>query len=304
MPASGRYVVLSGKYRIRNQGGGLQPRPDGDTIKFEVDTPDVVRQLPRFNNVAPHISGSGAINLRLEVIDALETHFPSDGGRGPEVHQSMTLALEARDNLVTMLGFTHVVFNEDSTVKSADSFTVDGHILANGVEGNGRVVGFAYAGRDLPKPNGERLRLGKPLMDKSANIKLLNKGLAYATLYQTMPIELILHARDLTHKARAKKIGVFGSEDVGVSKSTTVANLAALQKLVLLPKLFRRLADFFVITGDSLRDFDAWVREDPKRDDRMILPSSEVGNLHDLYEVVGGKRLKLQFNPEDMQVLE
>lgn len=303
MPEDGRYVVLTGKFQIRNTGGGQQPRPDGDTVKFIVDTPDLVKKLPRFGSLPPKINKSGGVNLRLEVIDALETHYPTDGGRGPEVHQSKGLAHDARDTLLELLGFSEVEFNQDSTVKSANEFLVDGFILANGVEGNGRVVGFANAGNRPPKPNGKRIRLDAKLMERSANIKLLKQGLAYATLYKTLPHELIVHARELAQTARKKKLGVFGAEDVGVSKSSAIDDLLALQELVLLPKLFRRIADFFVITEDSLREFDSWIREDENRDDPLILPSGEVGNLHDLYEI-DGDSLQLRFNPEDIQVLK
>jgi endonuclease YncB( thermonuclease family) len=303
MPADGRYVVLTGKFQIRNEAGGQQPRPDGDTIKFVVDDQDLVRNLPRFEGVAPKINRSGGINLRLEVIDALETHYPTDKGRGREVHQQLDLAFAARDKLLELLGFADVEFNPDSTVKSAEAFSVAGFILANGIEGNGRVVGFAYAGDSPPKPNGQRIRLDAPLMEDSANIKLLEQGLAYATLYKTLPFELILHSREITRVARESELGVFGAEDVGVSKSAKIEDISALQKLVLMPKLFRRLADFLVITGDSLLEFDRWVREDERRDDPLILPSGEVGNLHDLY-AIDGERLKLNFNPEDIQVIK
>jgi hypothetical protein len=213
------------------------------------------------------------------------------------------LAIAARDTLLKLLGFKNVKFNDDSTVKSADAFSVDGFILANGVEGNGRIVGFAFAGSHPPKPDGGRTRLDADLMERSANIELLKEGLVYATLYKTLPYELIVHSREIAEEARKHKKGVFGKEDVGVSHSAKIDDLADLQKLVLLPKLFRRLADFFVITEESLSEFDSWIREDKNRDDAILLPSGEAGNLHDLYEV-DGDRLQLRFNPEDMQVLE
>jgi len=40
VPEDGRYVVLTGKFQIKYRGG--QPRPDGDTVKFIVDTPDLI----------------------------------------------------------------------------------------------------------------------------------------------------------------------------------------------------------------------------------------------------------------------
>jgi endonuclease YncB( thermonuclease family) len=273
-------------------------------LRFTCRSCDIgAKKLPRFAGKAPDIGKTGGIKLRLEVIDALESHYPTDKGRGPDVHQSLDLAFAARDELLQLLGFTNVEFNPDSTIQSADAFLVEGFILANGIDPNGRVIGFAYAGDNPPKPNGKRLRLTTEFMEESANIQLLQQGLAYTTLYQTLPFELIQHARELTQKAREKKLGVFGAEDVGLSTSAKIANLVALEKLVMFPKLFRRLADFFFTTGDSLSEFDEWVREEAKRDDQLILPSGEVGNLHDVYTIENG-RLQLNFNPEDIQVLK
>jgi endonuclease YncB( thermonuclease family) len=301
MPAAGRYTVLTGEYQIRNPKG-QQPRPDGDTIKFVVDSPKAVKKLQRFGDVAPDIGKTGGIKLRLEVIDTLETHYPTNRGRGIEVRQRLDLANAARDTLVELLGFTNVVFNEDSTVKSADDVTVRGYILANGIEKNGRVVGFAYAGEQPPAADKQVIRLEPQLMNSSANIQILQQGLAYATLYQTLPFELIQAARKIAGEARDRAAGVFGAEDIGVDKFAPIVDIAALQELVVMPKLFRRLADFLVITGDALSEFDEWIRDNGKDDD-LILPSGEVGNLHDLYEV-NDNGISLRVQPEDVQFLD
>jgi len=64
-----------------------------------------------------------------------------------------------------------------------------------------------------PQPNGKRIRLDAKLMESSANIKLLKQGLAYATLYKTLPHELIVDARELARTAR-RSSGI-RAEDVG-----------------------------------------------------------------------------------------
>ena len=53
----------------------------------------------------------------------------------------------------------------------------------------------------------------------------------------------------------------------------------------------------------SKADFDAWVRAEAQRDDRLLLPSGEIGNLHDLYRIAN-KRLGLRHAPEDVVVLQ
>jgi hypothetical protein len=72
-PKTSRYTVIKGRYWIHNPNKPRQgPQPDGDTIRFEPDSLDLVRKLPRFSGIAPDIR-NGQINVRYEGIDALET---------------------------------------------------------------------------------------------------------------------------------------------------------------------------------------------------------------------------------------
>ena len=72
----------------------------------------------------------------------------------------------------------------------------------------------------------------------------------------------------------------------GPSLATLLGRLAALSELVIVPKLYRRLVTYFTTGHSDLAGFDEWVRADPiHRDDRALLPTEELGNLHDLYDV-------------------
>ncbi len=306
MPQAGRYTLVTGHYQIRHAGNGSQPRPDGDTVQFVIDSPATILALRRFAGTPPKLSVKNVVSLRLEVIDALETHFPTQGAAGGgasvETHQQLALANEARAFLLKSLGFKNVVFDARGVVTSADAFQCPGYVLANGVEANGRIVSLLYTGKP-PEADGTQVRVTPGEMTRSVNLASLKKGLSYATLYSSMPHELILVARAVAAMARKKGLGVFGAEDVGTHHSKPIKGLDELQKLVMLPKLFRRLADFFVQTDGKLAGFDAWVRQTPRRDDKIWLPTGEVGNLHDCYVVKAGK-LSLVFEPEDLQVAE
>ena len=50
------------------------------------------------------------------------------------------------------------------------------------------------------------------------------------------------------------------------------------------PKLYRRLVRYFKNPRHTdLAAFDTWIRDDPvSRDDTLLLPSGEFGNLHDV----------------------
>jgi len=68
------YTLLRGQFVIRYPDLPRQgPEPDGDTIKFLLDTPALVETLPRRSGRPPDINQHG-ISVRLEAIDALETH--------------------------------------------------------------------------------------------------------------------------------------------------------------------------------------------------------------------------------------
>ncbi len=83
-----RYTLIKGKFHIfypdsPNQG----PQPDGDTLTFEPDNPDVFRDFKRY----PDLSRRGTLSIRFEAIDALETHYPYPGG---PVYQQKNLLIK------------------------------------------------------------------------------------------------------------------------------------------------------------------------------------------------------------------
>src|SRR4030095_636759 len=156
------YTLLRGSFVIRYPDLPRQgPEPDGDTIKFLPDTPALVEALPRRSGRPPDINARG-ISVRLEAIDALETHFG-------ETHQELSGANAARDELLRLLGFTNVTYFPDlpNKVQSADQDSLRGHVLSNGIDANGRLIGFVYPG-EHPSPDGTDVFLDNALVDQSA----------------------------------------------------------------------------------------------------------------------------------------
>src|SRR5262249_46537775 len=134
------------------------PEPDGDTVKFQPDTPGLVEGLPRVSGSPPDLNGRG-ISVRLEAIDALETHFG-------DTHQELAGANAARDELLRRLGFTNVTYFPDlpNKVKSADQDSIRGHVLSNGIDANGRMIAFGYPG-EHPGPDGAGVFVDEALVD-------------------------------------------------------------------------------------------------------------------------------------------
>lgn len=292
-----RYTLIKGKYWIHYPDKPRQgPQPDGDTVTFQADNLALVRGLPWLSGRGPNVNTRGNIPVRYEGIDALETHFQG-------ANQQLHFANAARDENLRLLGFKNVKFWADlpNVVESVDANPLPGYVIANGIEANGRLLGLVYSGA-AHHPDGANVFVDNALIDQSVNTKLVMAGLAYMEPYDTMPISLVQHMRQVIAKARQNNAGLFAAEDVSTTNADSIPDLAKLEGLVMWPKLFRRLAAYFSQGHAGLGQFDDWMRQDPiHRDDSLRLPSGEKGNMHDAY-VVNGDSLKLQFNPEDLLI--
>jgi hypothetical protein len=121
--------LIAGSFRIT----GAQP--DGDSIRFTPSDPAKWDLITRPNRVKRN--ASGAAQLRLDAIDALETHYGS-----PRTHQPLGLAHAAADELLDWLGFSNVVRAQDETVTSSSPDTVAGYILTRSADLYGRCIAF------------------------------------------------------------------------------------------------------------------------------------------------------------------
>jgi hypothetical protein len=290
------YTLLRGSFVIRYPDLPRQgPEPDGDTIKFLPDTPALVEALPRRSGRPPDINARG-ISVRLEAIDALETHFQ-------ETHQELAGANAARDELLRQLGFTNVVFFDDlpNKVQSADQDALRGHVLSNGIDGNGRLIAFVYPG-DHQGPDGTAVFVDPALVDQSVNARLLTAGLVYPAFYATLPADLRAHLAAVSQSARDAQppAGLWPRSTADPNGPATVADLAGLEALVLWPKLFRRIVPYLASGFPDFDGFDAWLRADPvNRDDELfLLDKLERGNMHDVVRG-SGHQIQLTVWPED-----
>jgi hypothetical protein len=290
------YTLLRGSFVIRYPDlPRAGPEPDGDTIKFLPDTPALVEALPRRSGTPPDINARG-ISVRLEAIDALETHFG-------ETHQELTGANTARDELLGRLGFTNVVFFDDlpNKIQSADQDAIRGHVLSNGIDGNGRLIAFVYPG-EHPGPDGMTVFVDEALVDQSLNAVLLAAGHAYPAFYATLPADLRSHLATASEAAGPPQppVGLWPRSTADPDGPAAVADLNGLEQLVLWPKLFRRIVPYLASGFPDFDGFDAWLRADPvNRDDELfLLDKLERGNMHDVVRGVG-QQIQLTVWPED-----
>lgn len=296
-----RYKLIKGNFYIfypdLPRSG---PEPDGDTITFKPDNLDFVKSLKSFGRKqSPGLNARKMVKIRFEGIDALESHFPL--GNGENVHQNLTLAYNARDYMLDKLGFKDIKYREDNPnkVESVNGNPCPGYILANGIDSFGRVIAFVFHG-NTGEVDGSNYFVKSSNIQESINYKLLKEGLVYSTLYSSLPVELIEFIEDETRRVRAESIGLWNSEDVNTKKWGQIDNMISLEDMVIWPKLFRRISKYFSEGYEGLNGFIGWLREDPLgRDDRLILPNREIGNLHDLF-IIENNRIKLNYEPEEI----
>lgn len=291
-----RYTLIRGEFYIRYPDLPRNgPEPDGDTINFLPDNDDLVRSLPRFDNTGPDRRHLGTYGTRFEGIDTLETHFENQ-------HQDLQFAQAARDRMLQHMGFGDVVFWPDrpNKIQSAEYHPRPGYLLANGIEGNGRVLALVFPGQPTPDAaDGDSVFVDVAALEASVNAELVRNGLAYAELYSTMPIDLIHRMRHLVTAARQADLGLWPHEHVTTTARAQLKSLADLSTLIMFPKLYRRLVKYFQAGHTDLAAFDTWIRADPNRDDRVLLPTGELGHLHDLYDV-GPDGIGLRYLPEEL----
>ena len=295
------YTLIKGSFHVHYPASPLNgPEPDGDTLKFQPDNRELISALPKPNQPAS-FNRNGITSIRFEGIDALETHF--DVG-GDEYHQNLELALVARDALLAQAGFGAVTFfaAHPFKVETVQNHPVRGYILSNGLDTYGRTIALAFTGEHAAV-DGTKLFVTPQMLDESLNLFMLREGHAYAAFYLTLPPELRMHLREIAVDARSARRGLWLQATATTEQAARIDGLAELQRLVLWPKLFRRLAPYFQEGHIEFAALDAWLRQDPRnRDDRLLLPTLELGNMHDLI-VEDGDRVRLAYAPEDIVIV-
>jgi endonuclease YncB( thermonuclease family) len=297
MARKSRYTLIRGDYYILYPDLPKNgPQPDGDTVNFLPDNDDLITGLKRFSDRSVERKHLGTYNVRFEGIDALETHFQNR-------HQKLVHAQAARGRMLALMGFGQVTFwpTMPNNVQMAENHPVRGCLIANGIESNGRVLGLVYPGEIAAgTADGDPIFVTEALLDQSVNATLVSEGLAYAELYASMPLSLIKHLRKTVKAARTAGRGFWPDESVGVGAPAQINGLGDLPNMVIFPKLYRRLVKYFEDGYTGLAAFDTWVRADIKhRDDKALLPTGELGNLHDFYAVEGNS-IQLALLPEDL----
>lgn len=275
------YLVISGECRI------LGTSPDGDSVRFYPDDSGAWAEIRGRYRVRRNAAGGA--QLRLDGIDALETHYALDGGG--VVSQPLGLANEAAAGLLGALGFARVERGGagGETVVDVDPPAVRAYVLSRAADRNGRCVAFLGVG-DPPAEAGSWAYVDGDAVRSTLNYGQLAVGAAYPTYYRGLFADLRATLTEAVELARPDR-GLWPADRT--QSGLEVRSLEQLeQDGVVLPKLFRRLATYLRLgDGDpSLRGFRDFLAQE---DDRLfVLPEGHYTGLDSVVEVSdGGVRL-------------
>jgi endonuclease YncB( thermonuclease family) len=286
-------TLIRGKYSI------LKAAPDGDSIRFVPDNPALWKTLE--NRVRPNKSGGA--QLRLDAIDALETHYRARVGSLGTQHQPLRLAHKAADRLLDILGFDSKTVDrgKEEIITAANPATAPGYILTRFADVHGRAVAFVFAG--IPKQaDGSDVFADAALIRQSANYQLLAEGLAYPTFYSKLFVDLRNELTQAVKNARSVKDDIWAKDQT--NQGFELESLDTItDDIPILPKLFRRLIGYLAINQGSV-ELDGFAKYLEALDDRLVvLSTGQITGFDNLIEVKG-QHLRLLEPPENLVFLE
>ena len=218
-------------------------RPDGDSIRFVPARPTLLDDLYRGDRVRTS-RVDGSVQLRLEGIDAPETHY----GKDAQPHGDV-----ARDWLLEQAGFEKVVFDRSATVQSADPATRPAAVLSKGVDPNGRPIAYVLTEDFDDLRDGAWTEVDTTLVDRTLNARSLTEGLSYLTLYTSTPAPHRERLRKIAAEARDAGKGVWAADETAMFQLDSQASISPPNGVLILPKLFRRCTDYLKDRQDGFR---------------------------------------------------
>lgn len=235
------YILIKGTYHIVGQS------PDADSVKFRASNPALWQQIDTENRAIFErriAEDNGVIQLRLQGIDALETHYSPPALPAPEDVKGKTLAnvvepktggykqltamgLRSTAELLKMLGVTDAKWRTFGTstyiseanvsagtttglIKTKLGDSIPGYIVCNDVELNGRPLAWVFTGTTT-LADGASLTVQQlaDMIEQSANYRLLRQGMVYPLFFMTLSAKLrnkLIAATYLAQDA-AKRLG-------------------------------------------------------------------------------------------------
>ncbi|MEW6401250.1 MAG: thermonuclease family protein [Chloroflexota bacterium] len=271
------YKVIAGTFHVK----GFEP--DGDSIRFQATDPanwDFFTWPTELDKV------SKKKQLRIESIDALETHYEG-------YHQPRPFAIAALESLLELLGIHSVVYSLGVTqiVEAADA--KPGFIASATTDRFGRPVSYVFP-KKAPLKDGAVMDSSELPVEDSINFQLAREGLVYPTFYSSTDRVFAEKIRAVVSRARKTKRGIWSIDRTSGFSLWDVRTLQ--EDILILPKLFRRLVSFI----DCYADYDKLEEFMRKQRDNLVLwDGTKKRSLADLMKF-SGRRIEMKTPVEDI----
>lgn len=262
-----QFIAVRGEYTIE------RTEPDGDTVRFRPVDAAMLKE---------YVSGAvfekdGSIRLRFMGIDAPE--MDSHGFRQP-------LAPEARDFMLTCLGFAGVEFDKQGRVTSTHAARPASILVLPFLDVQGRPLCLVFDGQAGTWPNDQPVPVEEVPLEESVNFKLLQKGLAYPAIYDVVQPQVRELLRDAANEARRAGGGVWKTDSTA---SFRLRERRDIEEQLVHPALFRAATKF---AGNresfSPEEFLLWFGEEDGRQ-RISLPDGEKKRFADVASSEGDR---------------
>ncbi len=272
-----QYKVIAGTFHVK----GFQP--DGDSIRFQA-----INQAnwDFFTWVTEAEKNTKKKQLRVEAIDALETHYEG-------YHQPRAFALAALESMLDLLQITSVTYSLGLTQIVDANDGKPGFIASATTDPFGRPVSYVFP-KSTKLTDGAVMDLETLPIEDSVNFQLAREGLVYPTFYTTTDRLIAEKIRAVVARARKTKRGIWS---IDRTSNFILLDIRTLQEdNLIMPKLFRRLVTFY----DSYSEFNKLPDYMKKQRDNLVLwDGTKKRSLADLM-TFDGRRIQMKTPIEDI----
>ena len=266
------YYIIQGHFHVVGYS------PDGDSLMFEASRPSDWSQLQSHHKELFEeklVKGKGSVQLRLQGIDALETHYsptplpPPRGLRGKKFAQAHKpkpgkyqqpyhYGEKATHKLLSYLGVTDVTWGSrfgfkyirsvevqnshgTHTFKQKGKDALEGFIVVNDIDRKGRPIVWVFGGKG-PARSGSKVESSTlvELIKESVNYRLVANGLVYPYFFMTLEAKLrqpLIHG---VKNAQRQHMNLW-SEDQTEDGISLKGLTQLTEQTLIFPYIFRRM---------------------------------------------------------------